>query len=266
MNPPEEFPRKLIRGLKDLSPLFAGPKPTPRFRVTQPVESAGQKRPDSGALKEEGVSLGVVDPENPSSTLSLILPLASELDDKTASSLVLAVKKEGWDEGIERQAAVFGRHGIFFLSQDDLSSMCRRVLEPVSAKPLKSYSFLVVLPGLPEVTCGPVLDLVEEFVLILRPTASSLLEGIRWIQAANERNPNLDFFVMTEGFHHEESVREFYERFSKRVSHSFGLSLGWLGPRQSPDLDVLFWNGSPPRPQIAKERLSQWVCRARFKS
>lgn len=211
-----ELSKKLVRGLKDISPLFI-----------QSQESVPVKRPSEVQI------LSVSSPHADGDSLLLNTYFASRLasSEKPCSLISLLSRASNvcaWHSTIKKSEP-FGRnikrHTLFW---DELRDTLeagpeggKRALKDRSVFLDFEYHHLFYFPKL--------LTLLDKWVLFLKPTQESLIEGYKMIKAGFKLNPFMECFVLLEAKADPPSDSSIFEKFAALVSRHLRANLGWLG-------------------------------------
>lgn len=70
---------------------------------------------------------------------------------------------------------------------------------------------------------------LDQLVLILRPSLDSVIETYRLIKTAHFYNPEMDFFILFEKEIDSQQTAEFFEQFSSVVFRHLEIPLWWIG-------------------------------------
>lgn len=256
-----EIPRKLRRGLADLSPLFgkgfAG-QGIPRSPQEHGGNRADPARDDFAALdsppshsENQIKCVGIFDPLT-RRPFSIAMHLASLLRSSYPKSVLIEPQKICLDEEPMR--------GVTVTKGD-----CHLHGEP-DRNPRKAgcsdFLFLVDLSGdtgcFRRVAALRWLDMIDAGIVIAGPTLESLTEAYRWMKAASALNPYLDFFFLCDGSPGDPRAGGLFEPFSEMVTLRLGVQLYWLGFVDQPCWDPLFLAGGRIDNLLEKRQLADW--------
>lgn len=251
-----EEPKKLVRGLKDISPLFGG---TPEAEV-------------GTARAPEVQILAVSGPDHDGDSLFLNAFFASQIvSQEKECSLVSVLSRCA-----EGEAAVCGmpeaygesirRYCLYWDELRDLiGTPCSRKADGV----LKSRDIFLDFEYRHLLHCERVMTLVDKWVLLLKPTAESLTEGYKMLKTGAVLHPQLECFVALEGRAEESKGEMIFEKFSDLVGRHLNIRLGWLGWMDLEDpsrhfssalyTDALHYQAWNARPCLERSRLAGWI-------
>jgi hypothetical protein len=85
-----------------------------------------------------------------------------------------------------------------------------------------------------------ILNLLDKWVLLLKPTSESLTEGYKMIKSGLTMNPHLECFVLLQTKVNPMLDSTIFERFAGVVSKHLKAHLGWLGWLDLSDRDRFF--------------------------
>ncbi|MFA6600460.1 MAG: hypothetical protein WC352_06825 [Candidatus Omnitrophota bacterium] len=221
-------PKKLKRGLKDVSPLFA----------ENPVGWIPSKRlgPETEIL-----ALSLFHPDFPADSHSLSRCLCKKVEqDGYPSALVLLRTVEALKKPPQRmhgedrpEGADAASHGVSWEQLEALTG-------PGSVEPgdpvLLPQVLVVDFDYRYKTYVKRVIPLLDKWVLHLRAQAESLNEGYRMLKLVSTLNPHLDYHVLFDGEPQDPRGPALFERFSEMASRRLGLSMTWLGhfPLEAP--------------------------------
>ena len=252
-----EDPKKLVRGLKDISSLFSA--------VAE--EAAPVRR------SPEVQVLGVSSPDHDGDSLLLNTFFASQMaSSEKACSLVSVLSRcakmashpgcgvsESFGENLER----------YSLYWDELRDL---ISEPSSCPHegvLQSRDIFLEFEYRHLLHFEKAVCLLDKWVLLLKPTAESLAEGYKMMKVGLALNPLIEFHITLAGKAEGPKGEMIFEQFSDFVSKNLGISLGWLGWMDLADPDRHFfaalhteplryqsWNA---KPSLQKFMLAGWI-------
>ncbi len=252
--------KKLIRGLKDVSPLFGA-----GVAVREPL--LARSAPELQVM-------AVSSPDYENDSLLLNTFFASEIAQQgKACSLVSILSRcsRSPREGLRlKQSENFGQHlKRHCLYWDELKELLRVPPPATHGGMLRSRDIFLDFEFRQLMQCEAAMGLLDKWVLLLRPTAESLTEGYKMMKLGLSLNPQLGFFIALEGKVEPSMGGMIFERFSGVVLKHLSLDLGWLGWVDLSDPDRCFsamlhsdqlsfqpWN---ERPVLEKFALAGWV-------
>jgi hypothetical protein len=249
-------PKKLVRGLKDISPLFeAIPEDIPVRR------------------SPEVQVLGVSSPDGDGDSLLLNTFFASQIASPGRVGSLLRV--------LPRQAKVplgssdrlpesFGDHLVrYCLYWDELHDLLSDPSFARSEKVLQSRDIFLDFEYRHLLHFEKLISLLDKWVLLLKPTAESLTEGYKMMKVGLALNPQLEFYVTLFGRAEEAKGVVVFDRFSDFVATHLNAPLGWLGWMDLADparhfsaalhaepLKYQHWNA---KPSLQKYQLADWI-------
>ena len=249
-------PKKLVRGLKDISPLFGA----------VPEEVPVRRSPEVQAL-------AVSSPDCDGDSLLLNTFFASQIASPGRACSLLSVlsRKAKAPTGSEDSLSEsFGDHLLrYCLYWDELHDL---VSGPSLARPegvLRSRDIFLDFEYRQLLHFEKVISLLDKWVLLLKPTAESLTEGYKMMKVGLALNPRLEFYVTLSGRAEEATGAVVLDRFSSFVLTHLGTSLGWLGWMDLADparhfsaalhpepLKYQHWNA---KPSLQKYLLADWI-------
>lgn len=210
-----ESSRKLIRGLKDISPLFTDPgAPSPKRTAEIQVLSISSPHNDSDSLLlNTYFASRLASPEKPCSLISLL--------SRTANICP-------WQSEI-RKTEPFGRnikrHSLFWDEVEEVllagPGKRRAALKDRNIFLDFEYRHLLYFPK--------ILSLLDKWVLLLKPTPESLIEGYKMLKAGLMLNPWMECFMLLETKADPPYDSSIFEKFAALVSRNLKVNLGWLG-------------------------------------
>ncbi len=255
-----EISRKLVRGLKDISPLFSDlQKPEilpPKGDLELRIFSVTRPQFHGDSLFLNGFFAAQL--ENSGRPCSLVT-LSSYCETDHSSNLS-SKSSEPFGSHLRRHWLYWDEMCGFFeassLPRGDASVKDRDIFLDFEYSQLSHFEGTVCL--------------LDKWILLLQPNIDSLTEGYRLMKAAMVFNPQLEFYVAFEGLPQEDFSDAFlYERFAGFVSKQLGIHLGWLGwlCLSNPegclsnrlDLNQLLEEGKGKRISLEKVALASWI-------
>lgn len=250
-----EHSKKLVRGLKDISPIFSAPG-RPEVREIPDIQILSVSSPhDDGdsLLLNTYFASQLASSEKPCSLVSILSRTANRCAWRSD-----AQKIEPFGQNIKR-------HSLFW---DELKEILDRGLwEQESCLGSRNifmdfeYRSLLHLPK--------VLELLDQWVLLLKPTPESLTEGYKMIKTGLALNPHLECFILLHAKANPPADSTIFEKFSAVASKHLRIHLGWLGWLDLSDPEHFFQAKinveqlcfKPARMRLSPERLtlSHWV-------
>lgn len=219
--------KKLVRGLKDISPLFretSGAVPTQRSLEVQVI---GVSSPDC-----EGDSLflntlfasKIVSQNKPCSILSV------QARCSRASLPEMKIDHEALGSSLDR----------YCLYWDEFRDLFTGPLLHKSEGALQSRDIFLDFEYRHLFHFERALTLLDKWVLVLKPTAESLTEGYKMMKMGVALNPKLEFYIAMSGTISEAKAAVFHDRFSDFAARHLNAQLGWLGWLDLADSDGHF--------------------------
>lgn len=247
--------KKLVRGLKDISALFDA---EPSENVAIPPR--------------ELQILGVSSPHYDGDSFFLNAFLAAQFAGSgKPRSLISVLSRHSktdrpvYEDGAESFGDHFQRYSVYW---DELLHH----IEPTAfskQRPLQSRDIFLDFERQHLLYSREVIQLLDKWILVMRPTVESLTEGYKMIKAGFAMNPEVEFFVILEGKAQETQGRVVHERFSDFVTRHLGVSLNWLGWVDFSDpnhqfssglhMDQLFYQPWQSRLSLEKFALASWI-------
>ena len=210
-------PKKLVRGLKDISHLFnavSGEAPVHRSPVVQ--------------------VLGVSSPDCDGDSLLLNTFFASKIasPDRACSliSVLSRYARASERSGNDRMPESFGDHlDRYCLYWDELRDLIGGPFSPRAEGVLRSRDIFLDFEYRHLLHFEKAISLLDKWVLLLKPTAESLTEGYKMMKVALALNPQLEFYIALSGKVDEAKGAMVFSRFSDFALRHLEVQLGWLG-------------------------------------
>ena len=249
-------PKKLVRGLRDISPLFSAvPGEVPGLRSPE-VQVVGVSSPDcdgDSLLLNTFFASQIASPDKPCSLLSVLSRYA-----KVSSGSGQGMP-ESFGDRLER----------YCLYWDELRDL---ISEPFSSRAegvLQSRDIFLDFEYRHLLHFEKAVSLLDKWVLVLKPTAESLTEGYKMMKVGLALNPQLEFHITLSGKAEEAKGVMVFDRFSDFAYKHLDTHLGWLGWMDLADparhfsaalhtepLKYQHWNAKPSLPKFV---LAGWI-------
>jgi hypothetical protein len=248
--------KRLVRGLKDVSPLFSMASEEAPVRRSPEVQVIGVSSPDcdgDSLFLNTFFASQIVSPDKACSLLSVLSRYAK------ASSRPGKDVSESFGDRLER----------YCLYWDELRDLMDGSLAHRAEGVLQSRDIFLDFEYRQLLHYEKAVSLMDKWVLLLKPTAESLTEGYKMMKVGLALNPQLDFYITLSGKANEAKGDMIFDRFSDFVLRHLEVSLGWLGwmdladPAQhfssalhSELLKFQRWNA---KPSLQKFQLAGWI-------
>jgi len=261
-----ERTRRLKRGLKDISPLFASPKKPSAPKIIPPEQPS--------ATPSQTQILSISSHEFQEDSLFLNSYFASQIASKAqpCDLISLTSQKAASRTGSLRskESESFGpyvkRH---WLHWDQFEQVTRADWKSQKISPLKGGNLFIDFECQNSTSFERVVKLLDKWILFLKPEIHSLTEGYKLMKAALTINRDLEFFILLEGKAEGSRTGFLFERFASVVSKHLRVSLGCFGwlylPKEGHSLASDFHADqlllSSPRAMQSPEKiaLASWV-------
>ena len=251
-----ENPKKLVRGLKDISPLFSVASEEVPVQRSPEVQVLGVSSPDcdgDSLLLNTFFATQIASPDKACSLLSVL----------SRQTKVPSSPGKGMPES-------FGNHlDRYCLYWDELRDLINGPLLPRTEGVLHSRDIFLDFEYRHLLHFEKAVTLLDKRVLLLKPTAESLTEGYKMMKVGLALNPRLEFYITLSGKVEEAKGVMAFDRFSDFVSQHLEAPLGWLGWVDLADPTRHFsaalhteplkyqpWNA---RPNLQKFILAGWI-------
>lgn len=214
------YPKKLKRGLEDISPLFQ------EARKNQPqlLESGPEVPLSPVSVPAFGSILGVC--RGDGTNFGSAALLAGELFAHERDALLITL-----NDGVHAASSLLSREGLYRcpLSWTAFKKLCQA--ETSRPVPEKKLNRSVVLDfdlrtGFPEETLLPLLD---KCIFWVQPAFESLSAVYKLIKSAASMNQALESYLVYEGKAGDIQGEFIFERLSQMCSQHLGINLTWLG-------------------------------------
>lgn len=249
-------PKKLVRGLKDISSLFN----------TISEEIPVRRSPEVQVL-------GVSSPDCDSDSLLLNTFLAAQITSPGKACSLLSVLSRcarvpsGFGRGVSES---FGDHlERYCLYWDELRDLISDPFPHRAEGMLQSRDIFLDFEYRHLPHFEKAISLLDKWVLLLRPTAESLTEGYKMMKIGLALNPQLEFYIALSGKAEEAKGAMVFDRFSDFALKHLEAHLGWLGWMDLADparhfssalhtesLKYQHWNA---KPSLQKFILAGWI-------
>jgi hypothetical protein len=223
-----EEPKKLKRGLKELSPLFRGREEAP----------AGKNIGSSAGV----LTVSIFNPDFPADTAYLHAYLAAHLTAVYGRQTALVFFRSsyhGKNPGKLCRSAAF-RHlasgesrampvAEHYMTWDQLDGMPRDLNFGSKRDAGDSSVLFLDFDGRYMAYFKRMIPLLDKWILHLQPKAESLTEAYKMLKAACVLNPRLECFLLFDGDSADPRGPLLFEKFSQMVARRLDVSLTWLG-------------------------------------
>ena len=248
--------KKLVRGLKDISPLFGEVSEEGQVHRAPEIQVLGVSSPDcdgDSLLLNTFFASQIASPDKACSLLSVLSRHAK------ASLGVGNGKSESFGDHLER----------YSLYWDELRGLINGPFAPRAEGLLQSRDIFLDFEYRHLLHFEKIISLLDKWVLVLKPTAESLAEGYKMMKVGLALNPQLEFFITLSGSVEEAKGAIIFDRFSDFVCKHLEAQLGWLGWMDLADparhfsaalhaepLKYQQWNA---KPSLQKFVLAGWI-------
>jgi hypothetical protein len=248
--------KKLIRGLRDISPLFCGgSQEIPAHRSpeiqTLAVSSPGH---DGDSLLLNTFFASRIASQDKACSLLSILSRSTQTPSKSGSDM-----PEPFGNHLERYRLYWDEF------RDLVSTPPSHRMDGV----LQSQDIFLDFEYRHLLHFERTVGLLDKWVLLLRPDPESLTEGYKMMKVGLALNPQLEFYITLSGRAEGAKGEMIFERFSDFAFKHLDVHLGWLGWLDLADPDRHFsaalhtellryqhWNA---RPSLQKFMLAEWI-------
>lgn len=210
--------KKLVRGLKDVSPLFSP--------GAAPEETFARQTPELQVI-------AVSSPDNEGDSLFLNTYFASQIasSEKPCSIVsILSRCSKGFQIGEKSRCETLGEHlQRYCLYWDEIRDLLSDSANAPGGSVIKSRDMFLDFEYRHLVHFSPVIRLLDKWVLLLKPTLESLTEGYKMMKTGLSLNPQIEFFIALEGEPYRSNGEVVFERFSEFAFEHLHVDLGWLG-------------------------------------
>lgn len=209
-------PRKLKRGLKDISPLFEASADS----------SAEVSADESGVLQ----CVGLYSPAGSSSQLFIQTLIAGQIIERGHRASILSLNPEHRTL-LKNTAPAHQRSNTlprFALSMDQFRDICSRHAEGEDKKS-RNEVFFIDFDYAQTHHFEKVIPLLDKWIIHLKPEMDPLTEAYKMLKATLPLNGRLEYFLLLEGSQKEQRTSLLFERFSEIVSRHAGIGLNWFG-------------------------------------
>lgn len=242
-----EEPRKLKRGLKDISPLFQSPEPEAEKK---PCISSSLHLP---SFEGDFQVVSLFHPSRQDAVKRLCSVLAGKARDTGRACTVLSMDPAG-AQGTQAQ-----REGVRFLNlgASDFETLGTQAgtSRVRASEPQASIVFLEYSPAYP-LELRNLLPMLDKWVFWVDGTMENLAEVYRMMKAGSVWNKKTDYFLIYDGPAGDKTGSRLFEKLADMASRRLGISLYWLGSclssaapeavnYQTWDIDGLFSKTNP---------------------
>jgi len=251
-----EDPKKLVRGLKDISPLFSQvPEEVPVLRSLE-VQVLGVSSPDddSDSLLLNSFFASQMATSQKACSLVSVLSRSSKVVSEPSRGI-----SESFGEYLER----------YCLYWDELRDLLGGPSSGPAEGVLHSRDIFLDFEYRHLLHFEKAVCLLDKWVLLLKPTAESLAEGYKMMKVGLALNPQIEFYIALSGKAEGSKGEMIFERFSDFSAKHLDANLGWLGwmdladaaghfsaSLQTESLCYQNWNTSP---NLQKFMLAGWI-------
>ena len=249
-------PKKLVRGLKDISPLFS---------------TVSEEVPARRSLEVQ--VLAVSSPDHDSDSLFLNTFFASQMaSSEKACSLVSVLSRyakvaPGSGRAVSES---FGEHlERYCLYWDELRDLINGPTVHRTDGGLQSRDIFLDFEYQHLLHFEKAVCLLDKWILLLKPTAESLAEGYKMMKVGLALNPQMEFYITLAGKAEGSKGEMIFEKFSDFTAKHLDAHLGWLGWMDLADparhfsaalhtepLRYQNWNA---KPNLQKFMLAGWI-------
>lgn len=248
--------KKLVRGLRDISPIFEAIPEEGAVRRAPEIQIVGVSSPDCDGdsfLLNTFFASQIASPEKPCSLLSVL----------SRSGKFLCAAERNAPESFG------GRIERYCLYWDELRDLLSAPVPLRTEGALRSRDIFLDFEYRQLLHYEKAVSLLDKWVLLLRPTAESLTEGYKTMKAGLTLNPQLEFFITLAGKTAETRGAALFDRFSDFATQHLNVNLGWLGWIDLGDptshfsaslhTELLQYQDWNPKPNLQKFMLSAWI-------
>lgn len=248
--------KKLVRGLKDISPIFGVAADEVPAHHSPEVQVLGVSSPDhdgDSLLLNTFFASRLVSPEK---TCSLVSVLSRQ---SRISLLGKPGMPESYGEHLER----------YCLYWDELRDLIDQPSPARSEGVLQSRDIFLDFEYRHLLHFEKALCLLDKWVLLLKPTAESLADGYKMMKAGLVLNPQLEFYITLSGKAEGPKGEMIFDRFSGFVAQHLDVQLGWLGWMDLSDsarhfsealhTELLRYQPWNAKPSLQKFLLAGWI-------
>ena len=249
-------PKKLTRGLKDISPLFSTVSEEVPVRRSPEVQVLSVSSPDcdgDSLLLNTFFASQIASPDKACSLLS-VLSRHAEVSSGPGNGM-----PESFGDHLER----------YCLYWDELRDLISGPFSPRTKGVLQSRDIFLDFEYGHLLHLEKAVSLLDKWVLLLKPTAESLTEGYKMMKVGLALNPQLEFYITLSGEAEGAKGEMVFDRFSDFTVRHLDAHLGWLGWMDLADparhfsaalhtepLKYQHWNA---RPSLQKFMLAEWI-------
>lgn len=252
----ENEPKKLVRGLKDISPLFGVVPEKPVIRRSLEVQVLGVSSPDcdgDSLLLNTFFASQIASPEKACSILSILARSAKgSMGERSGAP-------EPFGDNLQR----------YCMYWDELHDLLGASASPQPGGLLQSRDIFLDFEYRHLLHYKQVIGLLDKWVLLLKPNAESLTEGYKMMKVGLALNPQIEFYVALAGKAEETKGESVFGQFSDFATKHLDVHLEWLGWMDLADparhfstalhtepLRYQSWNAKPTLPKFM---LAGWI-------
>lgn len=203
--------RRLKRGLKDISPLFAQTKP-----VSPSVSAA-----DNSCAETQTVA--ILNPEFLGDTPALTSWFASEVKSLGSDVTILSLNAQGSETARGSSPERSVRH--LNLNLDQFEGVCRSL--PQAFEKVENGILMFDIDWANIIHFEKAIPILDKLILVMNPTLESITEGYKWIKTSISLNQHLDHYLILSGGEGKAAV--LFERLSEITARRLGIILNSLG-------------------------------------
>ncbi len=248
--------KKLVRGLKDISPLFGAAAEVPQGPRAPEVQIVGVSSPDADGdslLLNTFFASQIASPDKACNILSVL--------SRHAKALLGTVngRSESFGAHLERCC----------LYWDELRELVNRPAGSRTEGVLQSRDIFLDFEYRQLLHYEKILALLDKWVLVVKPSAESLTEAYKMMKVGLAINPQLECYMTLSGQANEAQGLMVFERFSDFVLRHLDVELGWLGWMDLADparyfssalhTELLKYQSWNVRPNLQKFMLAEWI-------
>lgn len=209
--------RKLKRGLKDLSPLFAGSQ---QSEAQNSPSYAPPEEIEAGPRSFQCLSVYNTDAE----AVKPLAYFACQMHAEGSPSSIVSITTE--DKKAEVRGLPVPR---LVLAPEDLENLSKGSLVNRHAGNAGPQHFFIDFSYENKLVFEKAIPLLDKWILIIKPVLESLTEAYRMIKAASMLNPSLEYYLVFDMPHDHIKSSLLFERFSEIASRRLGVSTEWIG-------------------------------------
>lgn len=215
--------KKLKRGLKDISTLFAGEDPKSRA-AEKPVlpQAAGGVR-----------TISLFSPDYPADSLFLNSYIASQLSSPADSCSVISLQNECETEAGLSARVRENEDGSapvhYSLCWDEFEQVCAGPVPPQRAGASRRQTLFLKTDPLAVQHYNKLIPVLDKIVFFALPAVESLMEIYKLIKGTRSLNSRVQYYLILEGDWTCEHGSFLFEKLAVMLSEKLGVTLVWLG-------------------------------------